>query len=170
MLLTLGFDVGDFGGADKGNFSMRAAVERVIRARVLIDGAEHSRIALGLLVYLGVENCDESGDVDCIVDKVRHLRVFPDEAGKMNRDVVEAGGQVLLISAFTVAADARKGRRPSFETAAPPDRARVLYERVCEDLIAAGLSVARGSFGAMMNVEAVNDGPICILLDTKKRI
>jgi len=122
----------------------------------------------GLLVYLGVAADDEDADLTYIVDKVRHLRIFSDENERMNLDVSQAGGKVLVVSAFTVQADARHGRRPSFEGAAPPDRARILYELFCDALVRSGLTVQRGSFGAMMAVQSVNAGPVCILLDSRR--
>lgn len=148
---------------------MRAVVERVSEAAVRVDGVVSGAIGPGLLVYVGVERDDADADVAYIVEKVRHLRVFPDAEGKMNLDVSQAGGAVLVISAFTVQADARRGRRPSFDNAAPPDRAFVLYEMVCDALGREGLSVARGSFGEDMKVQAVNDGPICILLESRRK-
>ncbi len=147
---------------------MRAVVQRVAGAAVHIDGDEHVRIGPGLLVYLGVGRADGKADVDVLVDKVRHLRVFEDADGKMNLDVGQAGGQVLVVSAFTVQADARRGRRPSFDAAAPPDRARPLVEAFCERLAAAGINVAQGVFRTTMDVESHNDGPVCILLDSTR--
>lgn len=147
---------------------MRAVVERVSEASAEVDGAVVGRIGHGLLVYLGVHTNDGDDDVAYIVDKVRHLRVFPDDEGKLNLDVGQVGGAVLVVSAFTTQADARKGRRPSFAAAARGELANGLYEQVCERLAETGVSVARGSFGAMMDVSVVNDGPICILLDSMR--
>ena len=147
---------------------MRAVVERVARARVVVDGVEQSAIETGLLVYLGVGRADGESDRRYVVEKVAGLRVFPDARGRMNRAVAEAGGSVLVVPAFTVQADARKGRRPALDAAADPDVARIMFDQVCDDLTATGLTVARGIFGAMMEVEAVNDGPICILLDSQR--
>lgn len=140
----------------------------MFRASVEVDGGVVSRIECGLLVYLGVAPNDADSDVDYITDKVRYLRVFSDADHKMNLDVVQAGGTVLVVSAFTLQADARKGRRPSFDEAADPDKARVLYEKTCDALAASGVRVERGSFRAMMAVHSVNDGPICVLLDSKR--
>jgi D-tyrosyl-tRNA(Tyr) deacylase len=147
---------------------MRAVVQRVTRAAVVADGEESGRIEAGLLVYLGVGPDDTEEDLRYLADKVRHLRIFPDEAKPLNRDVVEAGGAVLVVSAFTVQADARKGRRPTLESAAPAAQAQELYESFCTVLEATGVSVARGVFRAYMAVESVNDGPICILLDSRR--
>lgn len=148
---------------------MRIVVQRVSRACVRVDRKAASAIGQGLLVYVAVGQEDEVADLEYGVDKVRHLRVFTDEAGKMNLDVVEAGGQVLAVSAFTVYADARKGRRPSFDAAAPMDRARQLFEQFCHLLSGTGVAVHQGVFRAKMAVDAVNDGPICILLDSQRR-
>ncbi len=147
---------------------MRAVVQRVDQSSVEVDDGMCGAIEGGLLVYLGVAHDDSEADVTYLVDKVRHLRIFPDEERKMNLDVGQAGGRVLVISAFTVQADARRGRRPSFESAASPDRAVVLYELFCDTLSQSGLHVERGSFGDYMSVKSVNDGPICILLDSRR--
>src|SRR3989304_1861384 len=114
---------------------MRAVVERVSQASVIVDGRSVAAVEHGLLVYLGVAADDGDADLTYIADKVRHLRIFSDESDRMNLDVAQAGGKVLVVSAFTVQADARPGRRPSFEGAAPPDRARVLYELFCDGLV-----------------------------------
>jgi D-tyrosyl-tRNA(Tyr) deacylase len=147
---------------------MRAIVQRVSSSSVTVAGRIVGRIEAGLLVYLGVAPDDGPADVTYIVDKVRHMRVFPDDAGRLNRDVREAGGDVLVVSAFTVQADARKGRRPSVDAAAGPEPARIQYELVCEGLAREGLNVQRGTFGAMMDVHSVNAGPVCILLDSRR--
>ena len=145
---------------------MRAAVQRVSEASVVVEGKPVGTIGVGLLVYVGVGDTDGSEDVDYLVDKVCHLRIFPDADEKMNLDVGHAGGSVLVVSAFTLQADARKGRRPSFDSAADPDDALELYERFCDSLEQSGLAVERGKFRAMMDVKSVNAGPICILLDS----
>ena len=147
---------------------MRAVVQRVSEATVMVDGRSVAAIEHGLLVYLGVAADDDDVDLTYVVDKVRHLRIFSDENEQMNLDVAQAGGKVLVVSAFTVHADARHGRRPSFQGAAPPDRARVLYELFCDALVRSGLTVQRGSFGAMMDVQSVNAGPVCVLLDSRR--
>ncbi|MDO8628939.1 MAG: D-aminoacyl-tRNA deacylase [Phycisphaerales bacterium] len=147
---------------------MRAVVQRVREASVVVDGATKGAIGDGLLVYLGVDRADTNEDVDYIADKVSHLRIFPDAEEKMNLDVSQEGGKVLVVSAFTIQADARKGRRPSFEGAAAGDSARVLYEMLCGALTELGLTVTRGVFGATMEVHSVNAGPVCILLDSRR--
>ncbi len=147
---------------------MRAVIQRVSSAAVRADGLTVGAIGHGLLVYVGIDRDDAEADVAYLVDKVRYLRVFADDESKLNRDVCQAGGEVLVISAFTVQADARRGRRPSFDAAAAPERAFVLYEMVCDGLAREGLTVARGSFGADMKVESVNDGPICLLLESRR--
>ena len=147
---------------------MRATVQRVSQASVTVDGRVVGAIGSGLLVYLGVAREDEADDVDYIAEKVLGLRIFNDENGKMNRSVVETGGGVLVISAFALQADARKGRRPSFDAAALPELAEQLYMQVCDRLSEGGVKVERGVFRAHMLVESVNDGPICILLDSTR--
>jgi len=148
---------------------MRATVQRVAAASVDVEDRRHSAIGPGLLVYLGVAGTDTPEDVDFLAEKVRYLRIFNDDAGQLNRDVVDAGGAVLVVSAFTLLGDARKGRRPSYSTAAPPEQAKTLYEHFCDRLAATGLTVHRGLFRAYMHVYAVNDGPVCILLDSARR-
>ena len=139
------------------------------RASVSVDGQEVGAIAHGLLVLLGVEQGDGPADRDYIVAKTCELRVFPDADGRMNRSVADVSGSVLVVSQFTLAGDCRKGRRPSFDEAAPPAVARALYEDVVRELRGAGLTVATGEFQAMMQVSLVNDGPVTLLLDSKKR-
>jgi len=148
---------------------MRIVVQRVSRACVHVDGQVASRMGRGLLAYVAVGQDDQIADLEYGVDKVRHLRAFIDEAGKMNLDVVQAAGEVLAVSAFTVYGDARKGRRPSFDAAAPVDRARQLFEEFCRMLSDTGVTVHRGVFRAKMEVDAVNDGPICLLLDSRRQ-
>ncbi len=147
---------------------MRAVIQRVHSASVHVESLDPSCIGAGLLVYLGVGREDGEADLTYLVDKVAHLRIFSDNEGKMNLDVTQIGGEVLVVSAFTTQADARKGRRPSFDSAANADLAVPLYDRFVEMLRAMGLPVKTGVFQAMMNVESVNDGPICILLDSKR--
>jgi len=155
---------------------MRAVVQRVSSAAVTIaDGdaeRDAGRIGPGLLVFVGVEREDGPDDVRYIAGKIRHLRVFedPGDAGRhLNRSVAQAGGAVLVVSQFTLAGDCRKGRRPSFDAAASPEVARPLYDEVVEELRTAGLSVATGEFQATMRVELVNDGPVTLLLDSRKQ-
>lgn len=145
---------------------MRGVVQRVSQASVVADGSTIGEIHHGLLIYLAVGRDDSARDVAYLVDKVRHMRVFCDEAGRMNRDVVQAGGAVLVVSAFTVQADARKGRRPRFERAAPREEAIATYEQFCTQLAESGVQVERGSYGEEMKVHSVNNGPVCILLDS----
>lgn len=147
---------------------MRAVVQRVGRASVTVDGATIGAIDHGLLVFVGVANEDGPADVQYITEKVRALRVFPDEAGRMNRSVVETGGAILVVSQFTLQADCRKGRRPSFDGAAPPPLAQALYDEVVRTLGESGLKVETGVFRAEMQVELVNDGPVTILLDSAR--
>jgi D-aminoacyl-tRNA deacylase len=147
---------------------MRAVVQRVTCARVTVSERVTGEIAAGLLVLLGVEQGDGPPDVQYIAAKIRDLRIFPDEAGKMNRSLLDQHGAVLVVSQFTLSGDARNGRRPSFASAASPEIARALYEEVVRELQASGLRVETGEFQAMMQVALVNDGPVTILLDSRK--
>ena len=146
---------------------MRAVLQRVSRASVRVEGELVGAIDGGLVVLLAVEKPDGEAAAEWMARKIAELRMFKDDDGKMNRSVVEAGGAVLLVSQFTLAADCRKGRRPSFERAARPERAVPLISRVRAGLEAAGLRVAEGRFGAMMTVELVNDGPVTIVVDRR---
>jgi len=144
-------------------------VQRVSRASVEVEGRRVGGIAAGLLVLVGAGAADGPADVAYLVDKVANLRIFADEAGKMNRSVLETGGGVLAVSQFTLYGDARKGRRPAFTGALEPASAQSLYEQFVAGLRAAGVAdVATGVFGAMMEVELVNSGPVTILLDSGK--
>lgn len=148
---------------------MRAVVQRVARARVTVEGRVTGEIARGLLVLLGAGAGDGPADLAYVVDKVVHLRIFPDDAGKMNRSVLDAGGGVLVVSQFTLYGDARQGRRPAFTGALEPVAARRLYEDALAAIRAAGVAhVGAGEFAADMAVELVNDGPVTILLDSRK--
>ena len=147
---------------------MRAVVQRVLSAGVSVDGRSLGRIGAGLLVFLGVARNDGPDDVQYIAAKVRELRIFPDSDGRMNRSLVETGGEVLLVSQFTLVADCRKGRRPAFDDAAPPALAQALYEDVVRVLRESGLTVGTGQFQAHMAVELVNDGPVTMLLDSRR--
>jgi D-aminoacyl-tRNA deacylase len=138
---------------------VRALVQRVSEAAVHVKGEEHARIGPGLLVLLGVTHDDTEADADKLADKVRALRIFPDDDGRMNEPLGER--EVLCVSQFTLYGDARRGNRPSYVAAAPPETAEPLYERFCERL-----GAARGVFGAHMEVELVNDGPVTILLES----
>jgi len=148
---------------------MRAVVQRVSAARVRIDGRIAGEIDRGLLLLIGVGRDDTADDVGYVVRKVLELRIFEGEDGKpMDRSVVEIGGGVLVVSQFTLYGDVRRGRRPSFDHAARPDDARALYEDFVRELRAAHTPVATGEFQAMMQVELVNDGPVTVLVDSKK--
>ena len=147
---------------------MRVLIQRVSRAAVRVDGASVGSIARGLVVFLAVENGDDVVDAEWNAAKTAQLRIFRDDAGRMNLSVDEIQGAVLVVSQFTLSASTRRGRRPSFESAAPPERAQRLYERFVEALRERGLAVATGRFRAMMEVELVNDGPVTILLDPRE--
>jgi D-tyrosyl-tRNA(Tyr) deacylase len=144
---------------------MKVLLQRVSRAAVRVDGRAVGSIGAGLVVLLGVEHEDRDEHADEMADKTAELRIFADDEGRMNRSVEEIGGAVLVVSQFTLAASTRKGRRPSFHLAAPPELADRLYRRYADRLAGRGLEVARGVFQAMMEVELVNDGPVTILLD-----
>ena len=145
---------------------MRAVVQRVSQARVTVEDDVTGEIGPGLLVYLGIGPADGPREVEWAARKVAEMRIFPDEAGRFDRSVEETGGAVLLVSQFTLYADTRKGRRPAFTEAAPPEVAVPLVEAVMTALRARGLRVEGGRFGAHMLVEAVNDGPVTIVLDS----
>jgi D-tyrosyl-tRNA(Tyr) deacylase len=147
---------------------MRAVVQRVLRATVIVAGSTTAEIGTGLLALVGVAGDDGPADAEYIVSKIRELRVFPDAEGKMNRSVIDAGGAVLVVSQFTLQGDCRKGRRPSFDSAAPGPVARALYDDVVTQLRASGLDVQTGVFGAEMDLELVNHGPVTLLLDSRK--
>ena len=147
---------------------MRSVVQRVSRAKVTVDGVVVGEIGLGLLVLLGVGEPDTTADADYLADKIIGLRIFEDEAGKMNLSVQEVDGGVLVVSQFTLYGDVRRGKRPSFDDAAPPRRARELYEYFVDRVQKAGLLCATGRFQEMMDVELVNEGPVTILLDSTK--
>jgi D-tyrosyl-tRNA(Tyr) deacylase len=147
---------------------VRAVVQRVRRARVTVDDEVVGTIGPGLLVLLGVGQGDTRAGADYVSDKIIGLRIFEDDSGKMNKDVAETGGEVLVVSQFTLYGDVRRGKRPSFDYAAPPEKARELYEYFVERIRAAGLRCETGKFQAMMQVELVNDGPVTILLDSSK--
>ena len=147
---------------------MRALIQRVSRASVTVEGTVRGQIEAGYVVLLGVSGNDTPAQADWLADKVANLRIFEDEAGKMNRSVLDVSGQILAISQFTLYGDCRKGRRPSFDTAASPESARSLYEKFVDELRAQGLSVECGRFQAEMKVTLENQGPVTILLDSKK--
>ena len=147
---------------------MRAVVQRVSRAQVTVEGTIVGAISRGLLVLLGVAHADTEADADYLADKIIGLRIFEDANGKMNLDTASVGGGILVVSQFTLYGDLRRGKRPSFDAAAPPEHARQLYEYFVEHVRATGLPCHTGRFQEMMQVELVNDGPVTILLDSKK--
>ncbi len=145
---------------------MRAIIQRVTRASVTVGGEVTGAIDAGLLVLLGVAPDDTETQARWLATKLAGLRIFPDDAGRMNRSVRDVGGGALVVSQFTVYGDCRRGRRPSFIAAAPPELAEPLYERVCALLADEGVPVARGVFGAMMDVALCNHGPVTLIIDT----
>jgi len=149
---------------------MRAVVQRVKSARVSINGKIKSTIGQGLLVFLGIGNEDGPQDADYLVSKISGLRIFSDSTGRFDRSVRDVAGRVLIVSQFTLYGDCRKGRRPSFTDAAPPEVAQKLYDYFVEKMCREGLPVESGTFQAVMEVHLVNDGPVTILLDSQKRL
>lgn len=147
---------------------MRAVVQRVLEASVEVDGVRIARMGHGLLVLVGVGQRDEPGTAAQLARKLVGLRIFADEAGRFDRSVADVGGTIGLVSQFTLYGDARKGRRPSFSEAAPPDRAQPLFDAVAAAVSASGVPIVTGRFGAAMKVALVNDGPVTILLDTEE--
>jgi len=147
---------------------MRSVVQRVSRAKVTVDGAITGEIGPGLMILLGVGKEDTSAIASSMAEKVAHLRIFEDDQGKMNRSLLDVQGSALVVSQFTLYGDARGQRRPSFISAAPPEKAKALYEEFAAALRALGVHVATGIFQAMMSVELVNEGPVTILLDSDK--
>jgi D-tyrosyl-tRNA(Tyr) deacylase len=148
---------------------MRIVAQRVSTASVLVHGNTIGEIAAGLLIFVGICREDTREDADYLIDKLLYLRIFPDEERKMNRDVQQAGGSLLIISQFTFYGDCRKGRRPSFDRAAPPERARALYDYFVEAARRSPVPVQTGEFQAMMEVRLVNEGPVTILIDSAER-
>ena len=147
---------------------MRVVLQRASRAWVEVDGVIAASIGRGLVLFLGIAKLDSQQDADYLIRKVIHLRIFPDESGKMNRSVVDIGGSILVVSQFTLYGDCRKGRRPSFDQAAPPDEALRLYNYFVERVTTYGVAVQTGIFQAHMDVSLTNDGPVTLLLDSKK--
>jgi len=147
---------------------MRAVIQRVSRAKVTVDSEITGEVGLGLLVLLGVGTGDTKTDADYLADKIIGLRIFEDDGGKMNLSVVDVQGAILAVSQFTLYGDVRRGKRPSFDAAAPPQLARELYEYFVEKIRTAGLRCETGRFQEMMKVELVNEGPVTILLDSTK--
>ena len=147
---------------------MRVLLQRVQQAHVDVAGAIVGAIGHGLLVFVGVTSSDTPRDADYLADKIIQLRIFPDDAGRMNRSLMEAGGALLVVSQFTLYGDCNKGRRPSFDKAAPPEQARSLYEYLVQRLRASNATVETGVFQAEMQVHLVNDGPVTFVLDSDK--
>ncbi len=147
---------------------MRAVIQRVTEAKVEVEGKIVGQVGKGLLVYLGVGTADTETDAQFMAEKLANLRIFSDEAGKMNRSVIDVGGGVLLVSQFTLYGDCRKGRRPGFDAAGEPGLAERLYEKVAQLIAAADVPVQKGSFGAHMHVTSINDGPVTFLLDSSR--
>ncbi|MDR1682149.1 MAG: D-tyrosyl-tRNA(Tyr) deacylase [Candidatus Symbiothrix sp.] len=149
---------------------MRILIQRVSKASVSIDGKIKSAIGQGLLVLLGIEDSDNQPDIDFLIKKTVHLRIFNDEAGIMNRSILDTGGEILCVSQFTLHASTKKGNRPSYIRAAKPEIAMPLYEQFCQSLsLALHKPIQTGTFGADMQVELVNDGPVTIWIDSKEK-
>ena len=148
---------------------MKVLLQRVSRAEVRVEGEVVGRIGGGLVIFVGVEVGDQPSDVDYFADKSAELRIFADDEGRMNLGLERCGGEALVVSQFTLAAGTRRGRRPSYSRAAPPELARPLYERFADRLAARGIRVGRGTFQAMMEVELVNDGPVTLWLEPPAR-
>ncbi len=146
---------------------MIGLLQRVSEASVRVDGAVVGSIGTGLLVLVGVVRGDTDADADRLAERLATYRVFPDDQDRMNRSVADAGGAILAVPQFTLAADTGRGRRPSFGRAAAPDEGRRLFERLCEAVVAAGVPVERGEFGADMKVQLINDGPVTFWLSTR---
>lgn len=156
------------GRVKHGQIQMRAVVQRVSRAQVAVKGEIVGEIGVGLLVLLGVGRDDTEGDASYLAGKITGLRVFEDDQEKMNRSLLDVGGSVLAVSQFTLYGDVRRGKRPSFDDAAPPEKARELYEFFVEQVRGTGVRCETGRFQATMKVELVNEGPVTILLDSRK--
>jgi D-aminoacyl-tRNA deacylase len=148
---------------------MKLVLQRVSEASVKVDGRTVGAISTGLVVLVGIAKFDSEADADYLSDKLLGLRIFPDEAGKMNRSIVDAGGSILAISQFTLYGDCRKGRRPSFDAAAPPDLALSIYNYFVDSLRRSPVPVETGTFQASMEVHLVNQGPVTILIDSEER-
>jgi len=160
---------GDGGRPARQEGEMRAVVQRVSSASVSVAGETVASIGRGLLVYIGVEKGDDDKDPGAMADKIATLRIFEDDGGAMNRSVVEVGGEALVVSQFTLLADCRKGRRPSFTDAMGPSEAEAFYERFVRELEQRAVPARRGRFRAVMQVASVNDGPVTVLIDSRKR-
>jgi D-aminoacyl-tRNA deacylase len=146
---------------------MKIVIQRVKSAKVLIEGSVTGSINHGLLLLAGIGRGDNTGDADYLVDKISHLRIFPDETGKMNRDIREAGGSLLIVSNFTIYGDTRKGRRPGFDAAAPPAEAKLLFEELVARFRLTGLRIETGVFQAHMTVSLENDGPVTLICESR---
>jgi len=146
---------------------MRAVIQRVTSSSVTVDNKLISSIGPGLLIFLGVTHSDEPSDAEYLADKVANLRIFEDSDGKMNRSLIDVGGEILVVSQFTLYADCRKGRRPSFIEAASPEKAENLYDFFTEQIRTKGIQTQSGRFRAMMDVTLVNDGPVTIIIESK---
>ena len=146
---------------------MKAVIQRVKSAAVSVDNKEISRIDAGLLVFLGVSVSDEASDADFLSDKIVNLRIFEDDNGKMNRSVINTSGAILVVSQFTLYGDCRKGRRPSYIQAAPPEKAEALYTYFIEQIKTKKIAVQSGKFRAMMAISLVNDGPVTLIVESK---
>ncbi len=146
---------------------MRVVLQRVKKCRVTVSEKISGEIGEGILTFLGVGPEDSDEDVRYLAEKTVHLRIFPDDAGKMNRSLLDTGGKMLIVSQFTLFGDCRKGRRPSFTGAAPPEKAKMLYHAFVEEIEKLGVTTSTGTFGAIMDVDLVNDGPVTLLLDSK---
>jgi D-tyrosyl-tRNA(Tyr) deacylase len=149
---------------------MRTVIQRVTEARVVVDGMVSGKIGAGLLVLLGVAKIDTDADAHFLAGKILNLRIFEDEAGKMNRSLLDTGGALLVVSQFTLYGDCRKGRRPSFDSAAPAEQARSLYERFVAAAREGGARVETGIFQASMQVSLINDGPVTLILESSANL
>lgn len=147
---------------------MKALIQRVKMAEVQINGKIYSKINKGLLIFLGIENGDTEKDIEYLVRKVPHLRIFEDSQEKMNLSTLDIKGEILVVSQFTLSADCRRGNRPSFDSAEEPAKAKDIYMRFIEGLRESGLKIETGDFGAYMQVHLINDGPVTIMIDSKK--
>jgi len=147
---------------------MRAVIQLVKKASVSVNETDISEIGYGLLVLLGVRKNDTPADARLLAEKIAHLRIFPDQGKLMNLSVLDVGGEMLIVSQFTLYGDCRKGRRPSYSDAAPPDQAEELYELFIREMVKLGIQVASGKFQAMMDVALINEGPVTLLLDSEK--
>lgn len=147
---------------------MRAVIQRVTRAKVTVNGRQTGNISEGLMVLVGVHRDDSERDVTWMADKLVHLRIFEDQDGLMNRSLLDSGGEMLIVSQFTLLGDCRKGRRPSWSSAAPPDLANTLYLQLVQAVKTYGVNTATGEFQSMMDVSLVNNGPVTLLIDSQK--